>query len=67
MEIQKVAKLADKNKLTCEKCNKKYKSVSGLWKHKQKCDTIIENIETSNDVIESSLIIQLMNLVDHNN
>ena len=23
--------------LSCEKCNKKFKSNSGLWKHKKKC------------------------------
>ena len=38
-------------KFVCE-CKKEYKSVSGLWKHKQKCVKTNESINTQNDYKE---------------
>ena len=28
----------DRNNLKCDICNKMYKTTSGLWKHKKKCE-----------------------------
>lgn len=38
----------------CEKCNKKYKDYSGLWRHKKKCSVKneISNVMTSNAILE---------------
>ena len=33
-------------KYNCEKCNKKYKGHSGLWKHKQLCKESTSEINT---------------------
>ena len=46
-------------KFTCEKCNKEFKNRSGLWKHKQKCNSsesiqiqnVIENEASDKDLI----------------
>jgi hypothetical protein len=46
-------------KYTCEKCNKEFKNRSGLWKHKQKCNSsesiqiqnVIENEASDKDLI----------------
>ena len=52
-----VMKNADDNNQTnfqCKKCNKKYGTQSGLWKHTKKCDCIpIENvmIRNNNDIM----------------
>jgi hypothetical protein len=38
------SKIPEKNKdYTCEKCNKIYLSRVGLWKHKKKCNNLIES------------------------
>jgi hypothetical protein len=55
----------------CEKCNKKYKDYSGLWRHKKKCDENIKNEklideiqvnenENINDVIGSDVFFELL-------
>ena len=36
----------------CEKCNRKYKDRTGLWKHKKKCNTEPNNTETTNNINE---------------
>ena len=54
--------------LICEKCNKKYKSRVGLWKHKKQCINIKEDTLESTNIIHSisnttdkdALIIQLL-------
>ena len=55
--------------LICEKCNKKYKSRVGLWKHKKQCINIKEDTLESTNIINSisnnttdkdALIIQLL-------
>jgi hypothetical protein len=55
--------------LTCEKCNKNYKSRVGLWKHKKQCINIKENTLESTNIFHSignnitdkdTLIIQLL-------
>jgi hypothetical protein len=54
--------------LICEKCNKKYKSRVGLWKHKKQCINIKEDTLESANIIHSisnttdkdALIIQLL-------
>jgi hypothetical protein len=43
---------------TCDKCNKVYKSASGLWKHQNKCKH--ENINDSEQIDLSSLDINLI-------
>jgi len=42
----------------CEKCNKSYCDKSGLWRHKKKCDTSIE--QSNNFVIDKELIMLLI-------
>ena len=54
----------DKNKMSqekqniCEKCNKKYKDNSGLWRHKKKCiqNSIITEDKTENKENKDDLI-----------
>ena len=54
--------------LICEKCNKKYKSRVGLWKHKKQCINIKEDTLETTNIIHSisnttdkdALIIQLL-------
>jgi hypothetical protein len=45
MEIKKIAKQI----FQCKKCNKKYKTNSGLWKHNNSC----KGLKNENDVIKS--------------
>jgi hypothetical protein len=47
---------------TCEKCNKKYKSRNGLWKHKKTCGgNIVDNSQNPFDAIsEKELILMLI-------
>jgi hypothetical protein len=49
----------------CEECGKKYKTRSGLWKHKQKCEIInsnVEGVEETSDpdpqLIEEEVVIE---------
>ena len=42
------------SKLTCQKCNKKYKDKSGLWRHKQKCS------EKQNETLDKEIIMMLI-------
>ena len=42
MEIMEIKKTT--NLFQCKKCNKEYKSVSGLWKHSQKCNIWTNNV-----------------------
>jgi hypothetical protein len=43
----------------CEKCNKDFKTSSGLWKHKQKCNPIATT-SSSNDPSDKELIMMLI-------
>ena len=46
------------DKFICTRCNKCYKERTGLWYHKQKCQSIID---TSNDVvIDKELVMRLI-------
>jgi hypothetical protein len=38
-------------KFTCEKCNRKYKDYSGLWRHKKKCISDNDNDNNNTDII----------------
>ena len=70
MEIVETKKTT--HDIQCSKCNKKYKSKSGLWKHIQKCNmetvldlaldekNILENEDKSYDQSLKSLIISIM-------
>ena len=40
LEIKSGKKWQKVAKCSCEKCNKEFKTSSGLWKHKQKCKEI---------------------------
>jgi hypothetical protein len=54
------------SELICEKCNKKYKDSSGLWRHKKKCISenenakIEENLENNEHIITPELIINII-------
>ena len=43
----------------CNKCNKKYKDNSGLWRHKKKC-MVIEDVIVNNECIDSKMILQII-------
>ena len=43
----------------CEKCNKGFKTSSGLWKHKQKCNPIATT-SSSNEPSDKELIMMLI-------
>jgi hypothetical protein len=71
-EDKKVAKVA--NQICCEKCNKQYKTRSGLWKHKQECtaykmmeiDTLKKELEFKNEMILKAKEDMLMLCVNQN-
>ena len=44
----------------CEKCNKEFKTSSGLWKHKQKCNSTHLNHSTSIEPSDKELIMMLI-------
>ena len=49
-----------KQQLDCGICNKIYKTSAGLWKHKQKCISIVPpNTTTSNELSDKELIMSL--------
>ena len=55
----------------CIQCNREYNTLSGLWKHKQKCNNRNENIHnlnvTKDDTQENSKIVQtMMHLIKQN-
>ena len=52
-------------KFACEKCDKKFTSRSGLWKHKKKCD-IYENIEKEDDTECKTLTNLVLEVVKQN-
>ena len=54
--FQKVAK-SSKNIFSCEFCEKKYKSKSGLWKHKKQCKKKNENYVVKPKIIEDKVIL----------
>ena len=63
-------KLVEKNENlyhSCDNCKKIYKTISGLWKHKKKCNSEQkienvknENIEFENDISDKELIVMLI-------
>ena len=58
MEKMENAKNAKIEKFVCF-CKKEYKSISGLWKHKQKCSST-NNTENTNNTNNSSLTPQIL-------
>ena len=53
-------------KYECKSCNKKYKSNTGLWKHKKTCKEIKEvKIEVSNELM-NTIIIQNKEITEQN-
>jgi hypothetical protein len=53
--------ISSNNIFECEKCKKKYKDRTGLWKHKKKC--VVDNNDVEkviDDVTDKELIIMLM-------
>jgi hypothetical protein len=67
----KLQKTVKDSKNICDICSKTYKNASGLWKHKKKCKTIIEQKEEPNTNIICELIKQNQEfktlLVEQNN
>ena len=48
-----VIKISEPKILICDKCNKKYNSRNGLWKHKKNCNNETNN-ETENTILDAS-------------
>ena len=59
-------KILQKKNYECEKCNKKYDSRVGLWKHNKQCSSndLLENEETEND--NMSLVQMFMEIMKQN-
>ena len=51
-------KIEQKGHFICEKCNKKYNDRTGLWRHKNKCKMIIQDVNLENN--NKNDIIQLL-------
>jgi hypothetical protein len=51
-----IIKISEPKILVCDKCNKKYNSRNGLWKHKKNCNNEMnnENNETENTILDPS-------------
>ena len=50
-KVEKVEKVENKY-FCCDKCSKKYKSYSGLWRHKKICNNNENNISNENNIIK---------------
>ena len=51
--IGDIIKISEPKILVCDKCNKKYNSRNGLWKHKKNCNNEMNN---DNNEIENTII-----------
>ena len=49
-----VIKMSEPKILVCDKCNKKYNSRNGLWKHKKICNDTTPDINNENTILDAS-------------
>ena len=57
MEIKNEQNEQNTKLITCDKCNREFKTSSGLWKHEQKCNS---TIITANEPSDKDLIMMLI-------
>ena len=56
---EKIHKKIDKN-IKCNYCDKPYKTLSGLWKHRNKCESMDESDNSEGIVIDKNTILSIL-------
>ena len=68
-QIKQIKQIIPENKFECEICSKKYKTNSGLWKHKQLCQNeniIIKPNNNENNISTAEILNIIKNLIKDN-
>jgi len=61
LEIKNGKKFQKVEKHSCKKCNKEFKTSSGLWKHKQKCKETMLIDNNDDNLSDKKVILMLIN------
>lgn len=66
--LKQIKQPISKNKFKCEFCNKIYKTNSGLWKHKQQCqsENVIVNPNNNNTISTAEILNIIKTLIKDN-